>query len=103
MQDNEKVLRGICFDLGQLSYQHRPARQSREVHKVLQKYGYEFELLHPCPKCGGKITLTRLGESQTWIVFCEDCGRQETIIGKDEDTAIDEWNKGFEEKKNADD
>lgn len=97
-QDQEKVMNSICFDLGQLSHDLRPAQQCNEVEKVLQKYGYCFVVAHPCPNCGSEITLMKLGATGSYLAYCHNCNYQVTIKGKNEDEATNERNKYCEGK-----
>lgn len=99
LQDQEKVMNGICFDLGQLSYDLRPAQQGNEVNKVLQKYGYCFVIAHPCPNCGNEITIMKLGGTGAYLAYCYNCNCQVSIKGKNDAESVDEWNKYCEVKK----
>lgn len=99
LHDNEKIMNGICFDLGQLSYDLRPAQQGNEVNKILQKYGYCFMMAHPCPNCGSEITLMKLGVMGAYLAYCHNCNYQVTIKGKNDAEAVNEWNKYCEVKK----
>ena len=51
--------------------------------------------LKPCPFCGGKAKLVRLGDE--YCVYCGSHCCEQSIAYEDADMAIDAWNTRYED------